>query len=51
MFSIGTWIERLLGKIGVNVITRILGMLLAALAVQFIMEGIADFGFLPSKGF
>lgn len=51
MFSIGTWIERLLGKIGVNVITRILGMLLAALAVQFIMEGIANFGFLPSKSF
>ena len=43
MFSIGTLLEQLLGKIGINVITRILGMLLAALAVQFVMEGIAAF--------
>ena len=43
MFSIGTLIEHLLGKIGINVITRILGMLLAALAVQFVLEGIAAF--------
>ena len=43
MFSIGTLLEQLLGKIGINVITRILGMLLAALAVQFVLEGIAAF--------
>ena len=46
MFSIGTLLEQLLGKIGINVITRILGMLLAALAVQFVLEGIAAFEFL-----
>ncbi|WP_368184078.1 MarC family protein [Aestuariibius sp. HNIBRBA575] len=38
--------ERLLGKVGINVITRLLGMLLAALSVQFILDGLQSFGFL-----
>ncbi|MGV6848104.1 MAG: MarC family protein [Marinibacterium sp.] len=37
-------LERLLGPTGVNVITRLLGMLLAALSVQFVMDGLAAFG-------
>lgn len=37
--------ERILGKTGINVITRLLGMLLAALSVQFVLDGIRDFGF------
>lgn len=45
-FYIGGRVEKLLGETGINVITRLLGMLLAALAVQFVLDGLADFGFL-----
>jgi MarC family membrane protein len=38
-------LARLLGKTGLNVMTRLLGMLLAALSVQFILSGLKDFGF------
>lgn len=37
--------ERLLGKTGIIVLTRVFGMLLAALAVQFVLDGIKGFGF------
>ncbi len=37
-------IERALGRIGITVVTRVLGMLLAALSVQFVLDGLADFG-------
>ncbi len=38
-------LERLVGKTGINVITRLLGMLLAALSVQFVLDGLKAFGF------
>ena len=40
-------IERLLGPAGIMVLTRLFGMLLGALAVQFVLDGINDFGFTP----
>lgn len=44
MFMLAGVLERLLGKTGINVVTRLLGMLLAALAVQFILNGLKGFG-------
>lgn len=43
-------LERMLGKVGINVITRLLGMLLAALSVQFVLDGLSAFGFGPGAG-
>jgi multiple antibiotic resistance protein len=45
-FEAATPLERLLGKTGINVVSRLLGMLLAALAVQFMLKGLQDFGLL-----
>ena len=43
-------IERALGKTGITVVTRLLGMLLAALSVQFVLDGLSAFGFGPAAG-
>lgn len=42
-------IERLMGRTGTIVITRLLGMLLAALAVQFVIDGIKGAGLLAPR--
>lgn len=44
LFLSATFIERALGKTGIVVVTRLLGMLLAALSVQFVLDGIRGFG-------
>ncbi len=44
MFLAGDFIERLLGQTGINLITRLFGMFLAALSVQFVIDGIRDIG-------
>jgi len=35
-------IGRLLGRIGMTIVVRVLGLILCALAVQFVLVGIAD---------
>ena len=45
LFLMAGLFERALGRTGITVVTRLLGMLLAALAVQFILTGLRDFGF------
>ena len=47
MFMIGGLIERALGRTGVLVVTRLLGMLLAALSVQFVLDGLVALGVMP----
>jgi len=42
-FSAASRTEKLLGKTGIDVLTRLLGMLLAALSVQFVIEGLFEF--------
>jgi multiple antibiotic resistance protein len=40
LFLMAGLLEKLLGDVGGNVVTRLLGMLLAALSVQFVVDGI-----------
>jgi multiple antibiotic resistance protein len=47
MFMIGGLIEKALGRTGILVVTRLLGMLLAALSVQFVLDGLEALGIMP----
>ncbi len=37
-------LEKILGHTGINLVTRLMGMFLAALSVQFVLDGLRDFG-------
>lgn len=40
LFRIAPWLVRMLGQTGINVITRIMGLLLMALGIEFIVTGV-----------
>lgn len=42
MFFSASRIQKVLGETGTNVITRLMGILLAALAIQFVVDGIRE---------
>ena len=44
LFALATPLARALGRTGVMVVTRLLGMLLAALSVQFVIDGLRGSG-------
>ena len=47
LFRISPLVERALGHIGIVVLTRLFGILLAALSVQFVLDGLRDYGLVP----
>ncbi|BBI98560.1 UPF0056 inner membrane protein [Ferrigenium kumadai] len=47
-FLIAPWVAQRLGKIGINVFTRLMGLILAAIAVEFIAGGMR--GLFPALG-
>jgi multiple antibiotic resistance protein len=44
LFLLAAPVDRLRGKSGINVLTRLFGILLAALAVQIVLDGLAGYG-------
>lgn len=50
LFLASGMLEKALGKTGITVVTRLLGMLLAALSIQFVLDGLRDFGLTVAGG-
>jgi multiple antibiotic resistance protein len=44
LFMTSGWMERALGHTGINLVTRLMGMFLAALSVQFVLDGLREYG-------
>lgn len=42
IFLSGRWLQRLLGDVGLGILTRILGLLVASIGVQFMISGITN---------
>lgn len=47
-FLVAPWVSRRLGSVGSNIVTRLMGLLLAAIAVEFIAGGLK--GLFPALG-
>lgn len=50
LFLLAPMVDRLVGRSGINVLTRLFGILLAALAVQIVLDGLGGFGLTPVAG-
>jgi multiple antibiotic resistance protein len=44
LFMTSSLMERALGHTGINLVTRLMGMFLAALSVQFVLDGLREYG-------
>lgn len=44
LFMASGLMERALGHTGINLVTRLMGMFLAALSVQFVLDGLREYG-------
>lgn len=42
IFLSGRWLQKVVGDVGLNIVTRILGLLVASIGVQFIMTGLSN---------
>lgn len=42
IFLAGRWLQKMVGDVGLNIVTRILGLLVAAMGVQFMMTGLSN---------
>ncbi|WP_126148061.1 MarC family protein [Synechococcus elongatus] len=42
IFQSGRWFQKVIGDVGLSILTRILGLLVAAIGIQFLVAGVAD---------